>query len=93
MAPGYSGVSRPRRALFLVAVRYTVVSSPYFTAGVSSAPGLAKLVGGCNPRPGGSVLGSTPGGTLSLSLEGPTKLTMGFHQLHSAAGALCYWKL
>ena len=54
--------------LYLVAVGFTVASLPYFTAGVSSTPGLAKLVGGCNPRPGCRVVRSTPGG-LSPSLR------------------------
>src|SRR5215207_6544733 len=60
----------------LVAVRLTVASLPYLTAGVSSSPGLVKLVGECNLGPGRSVLGSTPGGTLSS--RGPYKTHHGF---------------
>ena len=95
VAPGYSGVRDPGGlCLYVIAVRFTVASSPFFTEGVSSAPGLAKLVGGCNLGPGRSVLRSTPGGTLSL--EGPTKLTMVFTNCIPPPGlftALYYWTL
>ena len=43
-ALGYSGVSRPQRVPFCRSGEVPLASSPYFTAGVSSAPGLAKLV-------------------------------------------------
>ncbi len=49
-----------RFCLYVVAVRYTIVSSPYYTAGVSSFPG--PVVGGCNPRPGRSIVLSAPSG-------------------------------
>src|SRR5215204_3938220 len=74
--------------LYLVAVGFTVASLPYFTAGVSSTPGLAKLVGGCNPRPGCRVVRSTPGG-LSPSLRAYRAL---IEPTAYAAGALYYWR-
>ena len=51
--------------LYVVAVRFTVASSPYLSAGVSSFPW--PFVGGCNPRLGCSVVRSTPGGGLPPS--------------------------
>ena len=69
IGPEYSSVPRPGGLGFhVVAVRLT--STPFtlfLPTGVSSAPGLAKLVGGCNPRPGCSVVRSTP---VATSLEG-----------------------
>jgi hypothetical protein len=65
-APEYSGVSRSRRVLLVPRSGRVNCSllTLLLTTGVSSFPGLAKLgsLGGCNPRPGRSIVRSTPGG-------------------------------
>ena len=72
----------------VVAVRLTSTQFTLFLpTGVSSAPGLAKLVGGCNPRPGCSVVRSTLGGYLS---RGPS--TSIIEPTGYAVGALYYWR-
>src|SRR5215212_6021132 len=69
------GLGQHEETLKLILTR--VHPSPYFTAGVSSSPGLAKLVGECNPWLGCSVVRSTLGDALSRGfLEGLTKLAL-----------------
>ena len=64
-APEYSGVSRSRRVLLVPRSGRVHCSllTLLLTTGVSSFPGLAKLgsLGGCNPRPGRSIVRSIPG--------------------------------
>ena len=76
---GYSGIWRPRRVLLVRRCgEVTVVSSLYYTAGVSSSPW--PVVGGCNPWPGRSVLRSTPGGATSLQRIPPEEFRAHYYR-------------
>src|SRR5919112_3454807 len=56
----------PFLSLPLIGSRWRNITLAVLRQNGNSSLGLAKLVGGCNPWPGHSVLRSTPGGTLLL---------------------------
>ena len=80
-APEYSGVSRSRRVLLVPRSGRVNCSllTLLLTTGVSSFPGLAKLgsLGGCNPRPGRSVVRSTLSVTSLRTIALPGLFTTG----------------